>query len=66
MSKFLSIATEENIPAEGGLVDPNGKPDELEKANDMVQNEDTTDPAKVVKIANYKEELAALKEQQQA
>ena len=66
MSKFLSIATEEDIPAEGGLVDPNGKPDELEKANDMVQNEDTTDPAKVVKIANYKEELAALKEQQQA
>ena len=65
MSKFLSIATEEDIPAEGGLVDPNGKPDELEKANDMVQNEDTTDPAKVVKIANYKEELAALKEQQQ-
>ena len=66
MSKFLSIATEEDTPAEGGLADPNGKPDELEKANNMVQNEDTTDPAKVVKIANYKEELAALKEQQQA
>ena len=66
MSKFLSIATEEDIPAEGGLADPNSKPDELEKANNMVQNEDTTDPVKVVKIANYKEELAALKEQQQA
>ena len=36
MSKFLSIATEDDIPAEGGLADPNCKPDELEKANDMV------------------------------
>ncbi|MEG3033991.1 MAG: hypothetical protein RR877_00690 [Aurantimicrobium sp.] len=66
MSKFLSIATEDETPADGGLADPNGKPDELEKANDMVQNEDSTDPAKVVKIANYKEELAALQEQQEA
>lgn len=62
MSKFLNLGLEE--AGEEGLADPEGKPDELEKADQMVQGEESTDPATVVKIANYKEELAALKEQQ--
>ena len=64
MSKLLNIAFEEDETSAGGLGDPDGKPNELEKANNMVQNEDSTEPGNVVKIANYKEELAALKEQQ--
>lgn len=62
MSKFLNLGLEE--AGEEGLADPEGKPDELEKADQMVQGEESTDPATVVKIANYKEELATLKEQQ--
>lgn len=64
MFSILKIATENDSEEQTGLADPNGEPNELEKANEMVQNEESTEPETVVKIANYKEELAALKEQQ--
>ena len=62
MSKFFNIGLEEEN--ETSLSDPEGKPNELEKADNMVGNSESVDPVEVVKIANYKEELALLKEQE--
>lgn len=63
--KVLNLALEDD-EATTGLADPNGKPNELEKADNMVQNAESTDPAEVVKIANYKQEIEELKRQQEA
>lgn len=63
MAKFFSIGLEDEEVDSSDLEDESTeKPDELEKANHMVTNEESTDPVDVVKIANYKEELEKLKE----
>lgn len=64
MAKFFSIGLEDEEVGSSDLEDESTeKPDELEKANHMVTNEESTDPIDVVKIANYKEELEKLKEE---
>ena len=63
MAKFFSIGLEDEEVGSSDLEDESTeKPDELEKANHMVTNEESTDPIDVVKIANYKEELEKIKE----
>ena len=63
MAKFFSIGLEDEDEDSSDKMDESTeKPDELEKANHMVTNEESTDPIDVVKIANYKEELEKIKE----
>ena len=63
---FIQIAMEDenqnpNVPESGEDIDL--KPSETEQAIDAVNNQDSTDPAKQLQVANYKEELAILQQQ---
>jgi hypothetical protein len=71
MSKFINIGLEdENLETtddqeldnQENLPEPTEKPNETEKAIELVDGENSTDPEVVVKLANYKEELEALKQ----
>lgn len=56
--RFINLGLEEEQPEEKP-VDLN--PDETSKALDVVQNQDSTETTNVIKVANYKEELEALR-----
>lgn len=53
--------TENETPKTGD--DINLNPNEAEQAAQAIENQDSTEPAKVLQVANYKEELAILQNQ---
>lgn len=58
--RFLNLGLEEETPnPEEVDLDPN----ETGQAKEVVENQDSTEPAKVLQMANYKEELATLRAQ---
>ena len=56
--RFIHIGLEEDAAKEVAVdLDPN----ETSKAIEAVKNKDSTEPVKVLQVANYKEEIAALR-----
>lgn len=58
--RFINFGIEEEAAQEPVDLDPS----ETSVAKDVVENAESTEPVKVLKIANYKEELAIIKAQQ--
>lgn len=67
--KFINLGLEDgeegtntDVPQSGD--DVNLNPNETQEAAKAIENEDSTEPAKQLQVANYKEELAILQQQQ--
>ncbi len=59
--RFVQIATEDESQQGKDPVEPaNLNPNEAEKAAEAIENQDSTEPEKVLQVANYKEELGKL------